>query len=188
MCREAGGRVTANVMLRDLDLALPDVADGRRLEVVADGLPLFGGAQLVIDTTLVCALRKDGNPTSHAANGKNERSLNWWAVELAPGWSFSLWKWGDGLKRVRSFLSRQCARSRREPFVSEACRTGLASQMGFNALLHSCKKCGRQPDGAAWCPWCRRRDSTNTRGGTGLSLRKVGVLLLSGRHCLSSDL
>ena len=43
------------------------VADGRRLEVVADGLPLFGGAQLAIDTTLVCALRRDGNPTSHAA-------------------------------------------------------------------------------------------------------------------------
>ena len=27
--------------------------DGRRLEVVADGLPLFGGVQLAIDTTLV---------------------------------------------------------------------------------------------------------------------------------------
>ena len=36
-------------------------------QVVADGLPLFGGAQLAIDTTLVCALRRDGNPTSHAA-------------------------------------------------------------------------------------------------------------------------
>ena len=33
--REVGGRVTTNVMLRDLD-----VADGRKLEVVADGLPL----------------------------------------------------------------------------------------------------------------------------------------------------
>ena len=31
VCREAGGRVTTNVMLRDLDMALPDVADGRRL-------------------------------------------------------------------------------------------------------------------------------------------------------------
>ena len=67
VCREAGGRVTTNEMLRDLDMALPDVADGRRLEVVADGLPLFGGAQLAIDTTHVCALRRDGNPTSHAA-------------------------------------------------------------------------------------------------------------------------
>ena len=41
------GRVTSNVLVRDLDLALPGaVADGRRLEVVVDGLPLFGGAQL----------------------------------------------------------------------------------------------------------------------------------------------
>ena len=31
--------------------------DGRRLEVVADGLPLFGDDQLAVDTTLVSALR-----------------------------------------------------------------------------------------------------------------------------------
>ena len=52
ICREGGGRVTTNVLVRDLDLALPGaVADGRRLEVVVDGLPLFGGAQLAVDTT-----------------------------------------------------------------------------------------------------------------------------------------
>ena len=34
--------------------------DNRRLEVVADGLPLFGGVQLAIDTTLVSALQGDG--------------------------------------------------------------------------------------------------------------------------------
>ena len=37
-------------------------ADGRRLEVVVDGLPLFRGAQLAIDTTLVSPLRGDGQP------------------------------------------------------------------------------------------------------------------------------
>ena len=60
--------MTTNVMLRDLDMVLPNAADGRLLEVVADGLPLFGGAQLAVDTTLVCALRRDGNPTRNAAN------------------------------------------------------------------------------------------------------------------------
>ena len=40
-CREARGRVTTNVMVRDLDLAASNVRDARRLEVV-DGLPLFG--------------------------------------------------------------------------------------------------------------------------------------------------
>ena len=41
--------------------------DERRLEVVAEGLPLHGGAQLVIDTTLVSALRRDGAPRPSAA-------------------------------------------------------------------------------------------------------------------------
>ena len=59
ICREAGGRATTNVLVRNLDLVGPDIADNRRLEVVADGLPLFGGAQLAIDTTLVSALRSD---------------------------------------------------------------------------------------------------------------------------------
>ena len=40
--------------------------DGRRLEVVADGLPLFGGVQQAVDTTLICALRSDGQPTTRA--------------------------------------------------------------------------------------------------------------------------
>ena len=43
ICREAGGRVTTNVLVRDLDLTEPNAADALRLEVVADGLPLFGG-------------------------------------------------------------------------------------------------------------------------------------------------
>ena len=55
-CREAGARVSTNVMLRDMDLLLQDGTDTRRLEVVADGLPLHHGAQLAIDTTgcLLC--------------------------------------------------------------------------------------------------------------------------------------
>ena len=48
-------------MVRDLDLRAPDVHDGRRLEVVAEGLPLFGGAQLALDTSLVSALHCDGS-------------------------------------------------------------------------------------------------------------------------------
>ena len=55
ICREAGGRVTTNVVVRDLDLGQPDVVDGRRLEVIVDGLPLHRGA-LAIDSTLVCVL------------------------------------------------------------------------------------------------------------------------------------
>ena len=55
ICREAGGRVRTE--------------DARRLEVVVDGLPLHGGAQLAVDTTLVSALHGDqgGAPLNEMA-------------------------------------------------------------------------------------------------------------------------
>ena len=68
VCREAGGRVSVNVAVRDLDIRVPDRADERRLEVVADGLPLFHGAQIAVDTTLVSVLRRDGTPHPRCVN------------------------------------------------------------------------------------------------------------------------
>ena len=44
------------------------VGTRRRLEIVADGLPLFGGVQLAVDTTLVSPLHFDGSPHRGAAN------------------------------------------------------------------------------------------------------------------------
>ena len=41
--------------------------DQRRLEVVADDLPLWGGAQLGVDATLVCPVRRDGTAYPQAA-------------------------------------------------------------------------------------------------------------------------
>ena len=43
--------------LRDLNLAMPNAVDGRRREVVVDGLPLFGWSQRAVDT-LVSALQE----------------------------------------------------------------------------------------------------------------------------------
>ena len=48
ICREAGGRVATDVFLRELNLGLP-ITDARRLEVVANGLPSFHGAQVAVD-------------------------------------------------------------------------------------------------------------------------------------------
>ena len=59
--------MTTNVMVRDLDLPVLNATDSRRLEVVVDGLPLFGGSQLAVDTTLVCSLHSDGSPHRGAA-------------------------------------------------------------------------------------------------------------------------
>ena len=60
ICKEAGARVATNVALRDLNLDVP-AADGRRIEIVANGLPLWQGAQLAIDATIVSPVKRDGS-------------------------------------------------------------------------------------------------------------------------------
>ena len=55
-----------NVFVRDMDVGVLRPDDGRRVEVLAAGLPFFNGAQLAVDTTLVCALRRDGTPRAGA--------------------------------------------------------------------------------------------------------------------------
>ena len=65
---EAGARVSTNVFLRDLDLWGINVQDPRRIEVIAEGLPAFHGAQLAIDATLVSPLRADGAPHRRCAD------------------------------------------------------------------------------------------------------------------------
>ena len=51
--------------LRDLNLDLP-AADGRRIEVVANNLPIWQGAKIAVDTTIVSPLRRDGEPRPQA--------------------------------------------------------------------------------------------------------------------------
>ena len=68
VCREAGARVATNLFLKDMELRVPNGEENRRFEVVADGLPLFGGVQLAIDTTLVFAVQSDGEPTRGVAD------------------------------------------------------------------------------------------------------------------------
>ncbi|CAK0891747.1 unnamed protein product [Prorocentrum cordatum] len=62
VCREAGGRVRTNVFLRDMNLPGIAANDGRRIEVVANGLPAYHGRQLAIDACVVSPLRATGRP------------------------------------------------------------------------------------------------------------------------------
>ena len=62
ICREAGARVTTNTRIVDLNIDHVDTQDDRRIEVIANGLPLWGGAQLAVDTTLVSPLTRAGHP------------------------------------------------------------------------------------------------------------------------------
>ena len=66
ICREAGARVTTNTRVTDFNLAQVTRQDDRRIEVIANGLNLWGGAQLAIDTTLVSPLTRDGQPRRRA--------------------------------------------------------------------------------------------------------------------------
>ena len=43
-----------------------DHRSGRRVEVTADGLPLFRGAQVAVDTNLLSTMRADGMPRREA--------------------------------------------------------------------------------------------------------------------------
>jgi len=64
--REAGARVGENVFLRDTNLPNIRADDGRRLEVVATGLPLARGIPLGCDCTQVSPLHTDGSPWAGA--------------------------------------------------------------------------------------------------------------------------
>jgi len=59
--------VAENVLLQDMNIAGISSRDGRQIEVVANGLPLWGGAQLAVDTTLVSPVRRNGTPQPNAA-------------------------------------------------------------------------------------------------------------------------
>ena len=51
ICREAGARVKFNAFLKDMNVSVPTF-DLRRIGVLAQDLPCFGGAQLAVDVTL----------------------------------------------------------------------------------------------------------------------------------------
>ena len=124
-------RVRTKLMVRDMDVETQNVLDARRLEVVVDGLPVRWRAQVAIDTTMVCALHRDGTPRRGAAthdgvappSGTEEerthipdrvdgRSLWFVALEVGGRWS----------EETRAFVSALgIARARHELPDEETC-------------------------------------------------------------------
>ena len=70
-------------MVRDLDLEAMNVQDGRRLEVIADGLPLYGGTPHIsaanVDGLRLAAVRrrKKGTYPSSSRHGVAVVWLSW---------------------------------------------------------------------------------------------------------------
>ena len=71
ICREAGGSVGVDRFVRDLDLVAFNGLDQRRIEVIVDGLTLWHGAQLAVDTRcplcMVMSARRNAATTSGVA-------------------------------------------------------------------------------------------------------------------------
>ena len=65
ICREGGARVAANIILRDMNVDVP-LADSRRIEMLANGLPLWQGAQVAVDTTHINPVSTDGSARAGA--------------------------------------------------------------------------------------------------------------------------
>ena len=63
--REAGACVRQNVFLRDMNINVP-AQDSKYIEVLAQDLPCFAGAQLAADITLRSALSCNGETHPHA--------------------------------------------------------------------------------------------------------------------------
>ena len=69
--------MTPNSFIRDLDLGEINRLDGRRIEVIADGLSLWQEAQFAIDTTLVFPLHRDGSARRGAASRPALEQARW---------------------------------------------------------------------------------------------------------------
>ena len=143
VCREA---VAPRHHERLRDLAAFDVMDSRRLEVVADGLTAFRGAQLAIDTTLVSALRRDGTARPGAATRAGAaltarrmkgRTLSSPIKGAEPGWLFWLRRSeGDGLPRLlNSWSPSRTAKQSQRPSSSEVAWRQLGCNGGAPCWL-----------------------------------------------------
>ncbi|CAK0907245.1 unnamed protein product [Prorocentrum cordatum] len=64
----SGGESGGEPFLRDLNVNGVGAGDGRRLEVIASGAPLWGGAQLAVDAALVWPLGRGGAAHPRAAD------------------------------------------------------------------------------------------------------------------------
>ena len=140
MCREAGGRVMTNVLVRELDLSqIDNRLDGRRSEVVADGLEAVGGAQLAMTprSCVHCArmelpghvlLASEAWHCGQLEPAKSVPAQSWWVKGDGPdSWSSQRKSVDDGQMR-QLVLSVPLRGPRRSPSLSAS--EGLRRERG----------------------------------------------------------
>lgn len=172
--RKAGARVVPQRLMRDMDVAVR--ADGgRQLDVVAYGLPLYGGLPLCGDATLVSPLDAAGWPKFGSdvhdgacfAAARRRKARRY--PELAAGeqgrlvvlgcdiggrWEAEAWKLLQGLVKAKSRATPELLRRssgfawqrRWASMVAVAAQTALAASLAEPMALNSTFPDGGMPD------------------------------------------
>ena len=126
--RKYGGRVTTNFRVQDMDFLPLRHLDNRRFDVVVDGLPLFQGTQLAIDTTMVSPVRSDGDGAATTNGAALDQARRTQRADLPRVGSATrsrsvgaLWvaKWGDVGPRslANSWQNLRATKARSEPEI-----------------------------------------------------------------------
>ena len=131
VCREAGARVTTNTRLSDLNLDHINRHDDRRIEVIANGLPLWAGAQLAVDTTWVSPLTSSSQPRRRAgqyagaalqdARKRSAHTQNFSVPDGAGSWS-SPSREGAGGARKQQLSSASWPKQKPEQFPTSSAK------------------------------------------------------------------
>ena len=92
ICREAGGQVTTNVMVRDLDLAVPHAADARRVGSCGRWFATVRWGSTGCGHYWCALSMRTGQP---AEEPLTLTTRSWWGVEVERALWFSPWRWGQ---------------------------------------------------------------------------------------------
>ena len=141
VCREAGAAVATNVLVRDPNLQAAR-QDERRIEVIALGLPLWGGSQLAVDTTLVSPLTSAGAPPPQWGHrrrsaGRSPPKQGTHLPGVRAGVAVPL-----GRPRHRGWRALECGSGQLRPVVGSSTGTHCVQQQSLPSL----------GDGRDYCP------------------------------------
>ena len=174
ICREAGGRVAVKRDgLGTWTLQHQTPGDARRLEIVVDGLPLFGGAQFAVDTTLVSELHCDGLATagrgtmmgaalvSRLEDARRGPILNWVGRRASVGRAAVRSPGGGQRRHAPSSACWHEHAPGTRPHDETASRTSLEDEVVGNPLLCGCSSVCRVIAGIALQSRCRWSESVN---------------------------
>ena len=152
VCQEAGARVARNVRLADMNIDVP-VSDDRRIEVVANGLSLWHGAQQAVDATILSPVtraleaQQPGADVHPAVLLMAPPDAN--AIKPIPSWCApAAAAWWSLVSRSEAFLVLRlppgsgCSLgsvpwTRRRPCVRQRVPRGLPGGPGCSRSLHS---------------------------------------------------